>query len=229
MGKFLLVVVSLLSFSVVANALPNEPYVSVVGSASLSVKADQVIITFQSTAINESAIEAKKEVDQKISLLFENLKQAEFDRDNIESLNQSTRPEYTYQKNERQLVGIRVSHELSYRLKDINKVNEFLDALLSSKIETVSPLQYGLQAPQQWQGKVREMAVLDSKVKAQDLARLYDATLGKVYSVNYQNNQASPVLMRSMAMESKASDVVDIKPKNIMLNDRVETIFLLAN
>ena len=228
MRHFLLVIVSLCSFSVMANSLPSEPYVSVVGSASLSVKADQVIINFQPTAINESAIIAQKQVDQKIALLFNNLTQAGFITDDVESLSQSTRPEYQYQKNERKLMGVRVTHQLSYRLNDIIKVNEFMDALLSSKIETVSPLQYGLQSPLQWQGKVREMAVLDSKVKAKDLARLYDATLGHVYSVNYQNNEARPVLMRSMAMESKASDIIDIKPRNIELNDRVETTFLLT-
>ncbi|WP_413700375.1 SIMPL domain-containing protein [Psychromonas sp. KJ10-10] len=229
MRHFLLLFVSFCSFSVIANSLPNEPYVSVVGSASLSVKADQVIINFQPTAINDSAIIAKKQVDQQIALLFNNLTQAGFVTDKVESLSQSTRPEYQYQKNERKLMGVRVTYELSYHLNDITKVNEFMDALLNSKIETVSPLQYGLQSPQQWQGKVREMAVLDSKVKAQDLARLYDAKLGAVYSINYQNNEARPVLMHSMAMESKKSNVVDIKPRNIELNDRVETTFLLTH
>ena len=168
---------------------------------------------------------AKNEVDNKVSQLIKNLKKAGFDTDDVQSISQSTRPEYDYQNKKRVLLGVRVTHELSYRLKDITKVNEFIDALLSAKVESISPLQYGLQAPEQWQDKVREMAVLDSKSKAENLALLYGAKLGKVYSINYQNNQARPILMRAMAMDS--SESANVKPKAITIKDRVETVFIL--
>ena len=225
MRYILLLTLSLLSFSTLASAFPDDPYVSVVGSASMEVKADQIVIQFQPSVLNKSGELAKKELDEKVALLFENLKQAGFATEAIESITQSTRPEYDYQKNKRILVGIRVTHELSYSLTDITQANTFIDALLQSKVEAISPLQYGLQAPEQWQAKVRAMAVLDSKQKATDLATLYDAALGKVYSVSYQNNQNRPVQMRAMAMES--SDAVNVKPKDIKLSDRVETIFIL--
>jgi len=224
MRYILLLTLSLFSFSTFASTFPDDPYVSVVGNASMEIKADQVVINFQPSVINKSGELAKKELDKKVALALKNLQQAGFVTDAIESISQSTRPEYDYQKNKRVLLGVRVTHELSYRLTDINQANAFIDALLKAKVEAISPLQYGLQTPEQWQAKVREIAVLDSKQKAQDLAKLYDANLGKVYSINYQNNQVRPVHMRAMAMES---DAVTIKPKNITLTDRVETIFIL--
>lgn len=224
MRFILLLTLSLFSFSTLASAFPDDPYVSVVGSASMEVKADQVIIQFQPSAINKSGELAKQALDGQVASLLKNLTQAGFDIEGVESISQSTRPEYDYQKNKRSLVGVRVTHELSYRLTDITQANRFIDALLKAKVEAISSLQYGLQAPEQWQAKVREIAVLDSKQKAGDLAKLYDAKLGKVYSVSYQNNEARPVLMRAMAMES---DAVSIKPKNITLTDRIETIFIL--
>lgn len=224
MRYLLLLTLSLFSFSTLASTFPDDPYVSVVGTASLEVKADQVIIKFQPSVINKSGELAKKELDAKVALLLDHLTQAGFVTDTVESISQSTRPEYNYQKNKRVLLGVRVTHELSYRLTDIKQANAFVDALLKAKVETISPLQYGLQAPEQWQAKVREIAVLDSKQKALSLAKLYEAKLGKVYSVSYHNNQARPMQLRAIAIES---DAITIKPKNITLTDRVETIFIL--
>lgn len=224
MRYLLLLTASLFSFSSFAGSLPDDPYVSVTGKAVLEVKADQVIIQFQATSLNKSGEAAKKEVGKKVSALLENLKDLDFSGDYLESVSQFTRPEYDYKKNKRTLLGVRVTHEMSYRLTDINKANEFVDMLLSTKIESISPLQYGLQAPEQWQAEVRKMAVLDSKQKAKDLALLYDARLGNVYSINYQGSNPKPVQMRAMAMES---DAVNVEPKKIMVRDSVQTVFIL--
>jgi len=224
MRYLLILTLSLFSFASLADNFPTEPFVSVTGNASLEVQADQVIIKFQPSALDESGEEAKKRVDNKVALVIKNLTLSGFNSEDIESISQSSRPEYEYQKNKRTLLGIRVTHELSYRLIDIDNVNSFIDAILNAQIKSISPLEYGLQDPGQWQHKVRQSAVLDSKQKALNLAQLYDAKLGSVYSVVYQNNNNRPVLMRAMAT-SKESDA--IKPKNITLTDSVNTVFLL--
>jgi len=224
MRYLLLFFCSLFSFSIFASSFPDAPYVSVTGNASLEIEADQVIIRFQPSVLDKSGELAKQKVDQKLALAFNNLKEAGFNTEHLETLSQSARPEYDYQKKQRVLIGVRVTHQLSYRLIDIDKVNLFLDALLDAQIESISGLQYGLQDPHQWQAKVRKMAVLDSQQKALDLAQLYDAELGKVYSISYANNSARLVLARTMAMES---DTVTVKPKSITLTDRVDTVFSL--
>lgn len=224
MRYLLLLTLSLFAFSTFADSFPEQPYISVTGNASLEVKADQVIIKFQPSAVNKSGEVAKQQVDEKVAVLITNLQQSGFGIDELETLSQSTRPEYEYQDKKRMLVGVRVTHQLNYRLMDLSRVNTFLDALLNAKVESISALQYGLQDPQQWQAKVRQIAVLDSKQKATDLAQLYGAKLGNVYSVNYANNNARPVVARAMAMES---DVNAIKPRNITLTDRVNTVFIL--
>jgi uncharacterized protein YggE len=224
MRYLLLVLFYISSLSAMASPFPDEPYVSVAGNASLEVKADQVIIQFKATSLNASGEVSKKEVDKKVADLLENITVAGFSVDYVESVSQFTRPEYDYKKKKRKLLGVSVTHEMSYRLNDISKANQFVDILLTTKIDSISPLQYGLQTPDQWQAEVRKMAVLDSKQKAKDLALLYDARLGKVYSVNYQGNYSRPVLMRAMAMEN---DSVNIEPKNIVVQDSVQTVFIL--
>ena len=224
MRCLLLLSFTLFSLSLFAEEFPDQPYVSVEGNASLEIEADLVVIQFQSSMINESGQIAKQLVDQRIESVLTNLNKYRFNIELLETISQSTRPEYEYQDKQRTLLGIRVTHQLSYRLTDISQVNSFLEALLDAQIESISALKYGLQDPQQWREKVRAMAVLDSKQKANDLAQLYDAKLGKVYSINYANNSSRPVLARAMSIES---DTNQVKPKSITLTDRVNTVFQL--
>jgi len=224
MRHLLLLTLSLLSSSIFADSFPEQPYIAVTGNASLEVEADQVIIKFQPSSLNSAGDVAKQQVDQQIDLLLTSLQEAGFNLDDLETISQSTRPEYEYQNKKRVLLGVRVTHQLSYRLTDLNRVNTPLAIVLRAKIESISALQYGLQDRYQWQAKVRQIAVLDSKQKATDLAKLYGAKLGKVYSINYANNSSRPVLARAMAMEN---DAITIKPQNITLTDRVNTVFIL--
>ena len=144
MRYLLILTLSLFSFASLADNFPAEPFVSVTGNASLEVQADQVIIKFQPSALDESGEEAKKRVDNKVALVIKNLTLSGFNSEDIESISQSSRPEYEYQKNKRTLLGIRVTHELSYRLTDIDNVNSFIDAILNAQIKSISPLEYGL-------------------------------------------------------------------------------------
>ncbi|WP_019617152.1 SIMPL domain-containing protein [Psychromonas ossibalaenae] len=221
----LLAVMSAFSVSSLAASLPDEPYISVTGTAELEVKPDQVIIQFQASALDRKGALAKNKVDQQVEALLINLQQSGFNNKELESADLYTRAEYDYQKDKRTFMGIRATRDLTYRLTDIDKVNQFLDAVLASDIEAINQLQYGLQSPEKWQLEVRQMAVEDSVKKASNLAKAYQAELGKIYSVNYQNSYREPMMMRAMSSESPDTSTYQIN--TIKLNDRVQAVFIL--
>lgn len=224
MRYLLLIALSFFTFISSANSLPDEPYVSVSGNALLEVKADQVVIQFRATSLNKSGEVAKIKVDKKVAVLLDNIKKAGFSIDYVENVSNFIRPEYNYKNKNRLLLGIRVTHDMRYHLTEISKANQFVDLLLKSKIDSISPLKYSLKVPEKWQAEVRKMAVLDSQKKAKNLALLYNARLGKVYSITYLDNSSRPIQMRAMSMES---DVLNIEPKNIIVRDSVQTVFIL--
>ncbi|WP_028865154.1 SIMPL domain-containing protein [Psychromonas aquimarina] len=221
----LLAAASAFSVSSLAASQPDEPYIAVTGSAELEVKPDQVIIQFQASALERKGALAKNEVDQQVETLLVNLQQSGFSSKELESADLYTRAEYDYQKDKRIFMGIRATRDLTYRLTDIDKVNQFLDAVLASDIEAINQLQYGLQSPEKWQLEVRQMAVEDSVKKAANLAKAYQAELGKIYSVNYQNSYREPVMMRAMSSENL--DTTTYQINTIKLNDRVQAVFIL--
>lgn len=221
---FLAAVISFFSVPSFANALPNGPYLSVTGNAELEVTPDQVIIEFRASALESSGALAKNRVDKQVSSLLVSLQKAGFNSEKLESADLYTGVEYDYQKEKRLLLGVRATRDLTYLLTDINKVSQFLDALLVAKIDAIDPLQYGLQAPGEWQLKVRLMAVENSMEKASVLASAYKATLGSIYSVIYPDSYSRPVMMKAMQNESAATTY---QVKKITLSDHVQAVFLL--
>jgi len=216
--------ICIFSFSAVANGLPDDQYISVTGTAMRDVKPDQVLISFQASALQPKGMLAKEEVDKQVRSLLRNLKKNGFYSKALESGDLYTRAEYDYHKEKRTFMGIRATRHLSYLLTDLNKVNLFLDTVLSSNIDSIGLLEYGLQSPEQWQRKVRQMAVDDSMEKAAALAQAYHAKLGKIYSINYQNAYPRPLMMRAMQGERAATTY---QVKKIKINDSVQAVFLL--
>ena len=222
--SLIMVLITTFSVSVLANALPDEPHISVTGNATLDVKPDQVIIHFQAKALEKKATQAKQKVDQQVADLLIALPQGEFTSEALQRSNLQIREEYQYIDKKRTSQGIRAVRELSYQLTDVTKVNEFLEVLVVANIESIQQMHYGLQSPKKWQLEVRKMAIQDSQEKAANLATAYQAKLGKIYSINYQQRNAQPMMMRAMNDEVASSTY---QVKNIKISDTVQAIFIL--
>lgn len=223
--QYLLVaVISAFCVSGLANSLPDDPHISVTGSAELEVTPDQVVIVFHASALESSGTLAKNRVDQQVSGLLSDLNKAGFNSEKLESADLYIRAEYDYQKEKRTLLGVRATRDLTYLLTDLNKVSQFLDTLLGANIDSIDPLQYGLQSPEQWQLKVRLMAVKDSMENAAVLAQAYKSQLGEIYSVNHSDSSPRPIMMRAMQSEMTTASY---QVKTIKLSDHVQAVFLL--
>ncbi|WP_354623591.1 SIMPL domain-containing protein [Psychromonas sp. MME2] len=215
----------IVSTSTSAEALPNQPSISVTGIASLAVMPDQVTIKFRAQALEKDAKEAKMKVDSQVEALLANLKAAGFDTALLQRADLYSGEEYQYDDRKRTLVGIRAIRDLSYLLTNIDGLNRFLDTVLSSQIESINALEYSLASPEQWRAKIRQMAIEDSLMKAEVLATAYGAKLGQIYSINYQNNYVQPMMMMKSMQDEQAE--ATYQSKKMTLTDRVQAVFLL--
>lgn len=222
--SLIMVFITTFSVSVLANALPDDPHISVTGSATLDVKPDQVIIHFQAKALEKNATLAKQKVDQQVADLLIALPQGGFTSEALQRSNLQIREEYQYTNKKRTSLGILAVRELSYQLTDVTKVNDFLEVLVVANIESINQMHYGLQSPKKWQLEVRLMAIQDSQEKAANIAAAYQAKLGKIYSINYQQRNAQPMMMRAMNDEVASSTY---QVKDIKINDTLQAIFIL--
>lgn len=220
----ILLIITTISLSTLADALPDGPHVSVTGSAKIEVQPDQVTIQFQATSLEKTAGLAKQNVDQQVAALITNLEKAGFDTKVLERGNINTRAQYQYVKDQRRLQGIAATRDLTYLLTELEKVNQFLELVVAANIESIGQMNYGLQAPQEWQLKVRQLAIQDSKEKAENLASAYQAKLGKIYAINYQHSYAQPLMMRAKS-DQMAESTYQVNKINI--SDQVQVVFTL--
>lgn len=210
--------------SVMAESLPQQPHISVSGVAQIQVKPDTVRIEFQSITVEKEADSAKKSVDQQVQQILSQLEKNGFEQSLLTRADIRLRPEFEYIEKKRTQVGIKAIRNLSYQLDDVSKVNVFLQMLVEADVSHVGQVHYALKDPLQWQLKARDLAVKDSISKALGLAESYQASLGKVYSIQYQANHVQPVLMRAM----ESDHVAPLYQNNqITINERVDTVFLL--
>lgn len=222
----ILLLITTLSLSTLANAaaLPDGPHVAVTGSAQIEVQPDQVTVQFQATSLEKTAVLAKQNVDQQVSALLVNLKRAGFDTKILERGQINTREQYQYVQEQRTLQGIVATRDLSYLLTELDKVNQFLELVVAANIESIGQMNYGLQSPQEWQLKARQLAIQDSKQQAENLASAYQAKLGKIYAINYQHSYAQPLMMR-VKSEQTAESTYQVN--KIKVSDQVQAVFTL--
>lgn len=207
-----------------AAALPEQPHVSVSGMAKIQVKPDTVKIEFQSVAVENDSDAAKRVVDKQVELVLAQLTKSGFDQVLLTRGDLQLRPEYEYIEKKRTPVGVKATRSLSYQLDDVTKINAFLQILVKNEISNVGQIHYTLKEPLQWHLKARNLAVQDSINKAQGLAKSYQVSLGDVYSIHYQTNNAQPILMRAMKSDEMAPSYQN---NQIVISERVDTVFLL--
>lgn len=222
----LLLFITTISLSTLANAaaLPDGPHVAVTGSAQIEVQPDQVTIQFQATSLEKTAGLAKHNVDQQVSALLTNLERAGYDTKVLERGHINTREQYQYIKDQRTLQGVVATRDLSYLLTELDKVNQFLELVVAANIESIGQMNYGLQSPQEWQLKARQLAIQDSKDQAENLASAYQVKLGKIYAVNYQHSYTQPLMMRAKSEQTAESTY---QVNKIKISEQVQAVFTL--
>ncbi|WP_160060287.1 SIMPL domain-containing protein [Psychromonas sp. L1A2] len=208
-----------------ASNLPEKAHVSVSGIAKIQVKPDTVKIEFQSIAVENDSDDAKREVDKQVQQILSKLQKGGFDQALLKRSDLQMRPEYEYIEKKRTPVGVKATRNLSYQLGDVTKVNEFLQILVKSDISNIGQINYALKEPVQWQLKARDLAVKDSINKAKGLAKSYQTSLGEVYSIHYQTNNAQPVLMRMVESDQM---VPSYQNNEIIITEQVDAVFLLS-
>ncbi len=208
-----------------ASNLPEKAHVSVSGIAKIQVKPDTVKIEFQSIAVENDSDDAKREVDKQVQQILSKLQKGGFDQALLKRSDLQMRPEYEYIEKKRTPVGVKATRNLSYQLGDVTKVNEFLQILVKSDISNIGQINYALKEPVQWQLKARDLAVKDSINKAKGLAKSYQTSLGQVYSIHYQTNNAQPVLMRMVESDQM---VPSYQNNEITITEQVDAVFLLS-
>ncbi len=232
MAKFSLIAVcSSLMLGVSASASAVDfPHLTTSGYGEVVAKPDMATFSVSVVESTMTAEQAKSKVDDVVGRFLNSLKQAGVADSNIASSNLYLTPQYHYPKDEKpELVGYRASRNVTVTVKDISKLNQFLEVALVDGINQIDNIQLTVSDEAIYQEQARQAAIKDANQKAQSLAKGFSRELGDVWEIRYNNSNTQPVLLKSMKMDSSRVESDSYQDSSITIRDRVEVVYKLED
>ncbi|MBS9852351.1 oxidative stress defense protein [Vibrio alginolyticus] len=217
---------SLTSASVLANT-PEFAHVTTTGYGEVTATPDMATFSVKVVETTMTAEQAKLSVDKTVEEFLKSLSDAGLSKDNITSSNLYLAPQYHYPKSGKaELVGYRASRSIDVTVTDLKNLNQYLDMALEAGINQVDNIQLKVSNQAEYQQKARMAAIKDAREKAGSLATGFEKKLGDVWQINYRQMHVQPVLMRSMAMDSKEG-ANSYQDSTMIIRDQVDVIYKL--
>ncbi|MCG9618419.1 oxidative stress defense protein [Vibrio diabolicus] len=217
---------SLTSASVLADS-PEFAHVTTTGYGEVIATPDMATFSVKVVDTTMTAEQAKQSVDKTVEQFLKNLSDAGLSKDNVTSSNLYLAPQYHYPKSGKaELVGYRASRSIDVTVTDLKNLNQYLDMALEAGINQVDNIQLKVSNQAEYQQKARMAAIQDAREKAASLATGFEKKLGDVWQINYRQMHVQPVLMRSMAMDSKEG-ANSYQDSTMIIRDQVDVIYKL--
>lgn len=216
-----------------ANDKPAPRTLDLTASADMKVKPD---LAYISSGVETNARTAKRAVAQnskQMTKIIAALKEIGLKDEDIQTSNFSIQPQYESYENRKtnnrppRIVGYKVNNDLFLTIKNVEKVGDILDTLVSLGSNRISNISFAVRERDKYLDQVREKAML----KAFDRARLYTRAagvkLGNVLSIREsQNFRAAPMARKRnfVAQESSVPIAAGSQSLQIQVTVRWELV-----
>ncbi|RUO44299.1 SIMPL domain-containing protein [Aliidiomarina taiwanensis] len=166
-------------------AVPAGPHITITGSGEVQAKPDAAVLSLQLRAEEPTSLAAKQSVDARVNDLLAGLERFGVDTADVSASSLFTSQHVQHTRDgENQLVGYRARRTLTITLKDITKLNDFMDFALGVEVNEINNIQLTASNAAELEAQALAQAVENAKQQGRHLAESFDAELGSVYSIN---------------------------------------------
>lgn len=209
----------------ISAAEPNFPHLVTSGYGEIKVTPDMAQFTVRVVKTEMDAEQAKQKVDEVVDSFISGLVAKGLTKESFTSSNLYISPEYQYpERGKQELVGYRASRTMTVTVDQLDRLNLYLDLALASGINQVDNIQLKVKDQGEYQQAARLAAIKDAQTKAASLAKGFGYDLGQVWQIEYRQTANQPIMMRSMAMDSKVESN-SYQDSLIKVSDRVEVVY----
>jgi hypothetical protein len=166
---------------------------SVNGEGRVSLAPDTVYLNLGVDIKDADLGAAQTEAAAKMEAVIAALKAAGVADADIQTSGYSIYVERDYNKSDQPIIGYHVSHTVSAKVRQMDKAGTPLEAAIEAGANAVNGVWFGLEDRDGAIKQARELAVENAREKAEDLARLTDATLGEVVSISEYSGGGTPM------------------------------------
>jgi uncharacterized protein YggE len=202
-------------FAAPVYAETNQPpsVISVTGEAHISVPPDLVQIDAGVTSEAKTAREASDANNTAMNKVLLALKGAGIDEKDYQTSRLSLQPQYSQSQVSSgkpgappSIVGYRASNHVTIRLRDVTKVANVIDTLVTAGANEIGGINFMVSQASKLLDDAREQAVADARRKAEIYAKAAGVTLGAPISIS-EEGAAQPLFQTRMAGKMAAAPV----------------------
>ncbi len=239
--KFVLLALSLIvSLPILANPVPEFPFVIVTEKLEQEVKPDLAKVRFSLLAYDKSSSKAMEQLTKFSAQMLEILKSNEIPISNIEStqIDKSTKRARKDGAYNLEVLGYEVQQGFNLRVTDLTKYPGLMNQLI--RLDGVQNINAFFETTQEEACKEKMMVDLSIKArkKADILAKAQSRTVKSVYGITTEENfgqayatfslEYSPqAYALAMKAESYGMDLVMAVPEAIKVGQRITAIYEL--
>ncbi len=239
--KFVLLALSLIvSLPILANPVPEFPFVIVTEKLEQEVKPDLAKVRFSLLAYDKSSSKAMEQLSKFSAQMLEILKSNEIPISNIEStqIDKSTKRARKDGAYKLEVLGYEVQQGFNLRVTDLTKYPGLMNQLI--RLDGVQNIDAFFETTQEETYKEKMIVDLSIKArkKADTLAKAQSRTVKSVYGITTEENfgqayatfslEYSPqAYALAMKAESYGMDLVMAVPEAIKVGQRITAIYEL--
>ena len=198
--------------------------VSVSGSGSVFVDPDTAVLSLGVSLREDTAQGTRDRVSELIDALVGSLRNNGIDENDIQTTAFNLRAEYDYRGDERTLLGYRLTHTLSVKVRDLDRVGEVLDDAVDEVGDDVqiNGISFTVSEPDQFLSAARADAMAQAKAKAKELAELGERELGRAILISEGAVSPTPIFREySLALADSGGTSIQTGQLELSVNVQV--------
>lgn len=187
-------------FSVNSVTTQKSTTFDVTGEGKATIKPDIASITAGIQVQSSSVKGAQDQINSVINKVSEAIKQAGVDAKDIQTSGYNIYPSYDYTSGTQRITGYNANTNLLVKIRNLDNVNEVIDAATASGANQVSGLSFSVDDKTKVEAQARQKAVEEAKKKAEGAAKIAGFKLGRIinYSENFQGGiRPVPIMMET--------------------------------
>ena len=222
MKKYMLLLAMFIGAATFAQDQQNT--VSVIGTGTVSIVPDKVLINSRIEHTGKSAIEVKKQNDKVVNEVIKYLKSQGIASENIQTEYIRLNKEFNYNTKD---TFYSANQAISIELQDLKKYEKIMSGLLDSGLNRIDGIEFMTSKKGELQSEARKKAVLDAQMKAREYAAALGQNIGKALRISeIQTDHYQPVY-RVMEMKQDSAEQESIAPGEMEVKVKVNVDFLL--
>lgn len=222
MKRILLLLVMLIGAATFAQEQQNT--VSVIGTGTVNIIPDKVLINSRIEHTGKSAVEVKKQNDKVVNDVIKYLKSQGIASENIQTEYIRLNKEFNYNTKD---TFYSANQAISIELQDLKKYEDIMSGLLNSGLNRIDGIEFMTSKKEELQSEARKKAVLNAQMKAKEYAEALGQEIGKAIRISeIQTDHYQPVY-RVMEMKQDSSEQETIAPGEMEVRVKVNVDFLL--